>query len=284
MNNTVEKRKPYVSVCLLAMLFCLIFISAPVSAAAKKYDMQMCVGNTKILTIHTNKKVVWSSSRKDIADVRKNGKVTARKKGYVNIKAKSGNKTYVYKINVCGHSYKKATCQKAKVCKYCNRTTGKKLEHKWKTDSKAGKKICIRCRTTKAYSSKEQRPDTVSVYEKLKKLRKEYPEGKRWTDENHYKFKWDKMYCDYSGCAGFAEICSDYLFPGYKRKMHKNYNRIKEGDTVRLNGVHSVVVWKISGSRAILCEGNYGGKIHWGRTMRLSELRRRATYVITRVK
>ena len=48
----------------------------------------------------TSKKVTFSSSKKSVATVNKNGKVTAKKAGKANITAKVGNKKYVCKVTV----------------------------------------------------------------------------------------------------------------------------------------------------------------------------------------
>lgn len=76
-----------------------------VEAASKiqlnKTKKTLYVGDTyKLKITGTNKKVKWSTSDKSIATVNANGKIKAKKKGNVTIKAKVGGKTYKCKIKV----------------------------------------------------------------------------------------------------------------------------------------------------------------------------------------
>lgn len=68
-------------------------------------------------------------------------------------------------------------------------------------------------------------------------------------------------------------------------REHKDFKRLKEGDIVRINNdTHSVVIWKISGNKVTLCEGNYNSSIHWGRTMSKKQLESCMDYIMTRTK
>ena len=46
------------------------------------------------------------------------------------------------------HKYSKATCTKAKTCKYCGKTSGKKLGHKWSSATCTKAKTCRICNIT----------------------------------------------------------------------------------------------------------------------------------------
>lgn len=285
-------------ICILAML-CLL-TGASVSAQAASSSLQLCVGKTKVLTAYKGKKVKWYSSKKSIASVSSKGKVTAKKAGTAIIKAKYGKKTRTYRIKVRNHSYKNATCEKSKTCKYCKAIKGKPLGHKWTNTKKKNEMVCRNCKKIKKIASTNKKPvtptkkpsapttptkPTSEIYKKLENLKKKYPEGMPWGNDKGYQYQWDGTYCIDGGCAAFAAICSDYLFPGYKRVKHKDPTQIKEGDIVRINhDTHSVVVWGISGDTVTLCEGNYGGTVHWGRTMKMSVLKNLTNYVITRKK
>lgn len=72
---------------------------AAVKLSANK--ITLIKGQKKTLKVKgANKKAVWSSTRKKIASVGKNGKITAKKKGTATIKAKIGAKVYRCKVTV----------------------------------------------------------------------------------------------------------------------------------------------------------------------------------------
>lgn len=50
------------------------------------------------------------------------------------------------KVTTLAHKYSAATCTKAKVCKYCNKTSGDALGHKWSAATCAKAKTCVRCK------------------------------------------------------------------------------------------------------------------------------------------
>ena len=86
------------------------------------------------------------------------------------------------------------------------------------------------------------------------------------------------------GCAAFAGMLSDAAFGSLPAREYKSYNNIRVGDVLRVNyGHHSVIVLEAGTDQITVAEGNYGGKVHWGRTIKLSEIRNGSTtYGVTR--
>lgn len=139
---------------------------------------------------------------------------------------------------------------------------------------------------------------TQQLINKLKKLKKKYPDGRYW---NHVGYKVSagqstygyvtKYPCRHSGtangvastcnkysvmldgkliagyqCYGFANLIGDKLFGKSKIKTHKSYKKSKVGDHVRYGG-HSVVIIEKHSKYIKVAECNIGGTcmIKWGR-------------------
>ena len=106
-------------------------------------------------------------------------------------------------------------------------------------------------------------------------LQSKYPEGMSWTNSDTYKSKgvWyneEGVAVGYGGggCHGFALILSDAVYDDLPIVLHKDFNNIHPGDAIRLNNdTHTVMILKIEGDTITIAEGNFGGKIHWGRTI-----------------
>jgi len=76
---------------------------------------------------------------------------------------------------------------------------------------------------------------------------------------------------------------SDTVFGDKPAKLHTNYNNIRVGDIIRMNGnTHSVIVLKVVGDTFVVAEGNYNASIHWGRLIKRSEVKATGTYVMSR--
>lgn len=91
--------------CVLLMLTLVFGITVPCEAASKaklsKTSTTLCVGETLQLKLTGGSgKVTWSSNKKKVASVSKNGLVTAKKAGSCVITAKQGGKSYKCKITV----------------------------------------------------------------------------------------------------------------------------------------------------------------------------------------
>lgn len=98
----MRTRRKSMLMVLMLMLLCAAVMPASVSAAKlSKKSATMYTGKTLQLKISgTSKKATWKSSKKSVARVNKNGKVTAVKKGTAVIRAKVGKKTYQCKVTV----------------------------------------------------------------------------------------------------------------------------------------------------------------------------------------
>lgn len=132
------------------------------------------------------------------------------------------------------------------------------------------------------------------VYKRLKrqKTKRATREGRKWTDatrsyslgkRSYFVKSWGNIGGG-TGCHAFALKMSDIAF-GKKAhfKVHCRWSKIRVGDVVRYEGdTHSVVVLKVVGKKYVVAEGNYDGKVHWGRVITRSEFRRTGTYVLTR--
>lgn len=152
------------------------------------------------------------------------------------------------------------------------------------TAKKAGTAtIKVKAKNGKTYQCKVTcRPSQSQAYKKIIAKKKKYPEGMKWTNDNYYAWKGGVYSAGY-GCAAFAFLLSDAAFGTLPAKTHENYDDIRAGDILRLyNDSHSVIVLKVSGDTVTLAEGNFNGKVHWGRTMTLDEVKENCTYVMTR--
>lgn len=120
-----------------------------------------------------------------------------------------------------------------------------------------------------------------SVSDRLEELRNIYPHGMGCTNENFfYKDPKTGEVTGNSGCYAFAMTVYDFVF-GYgsferTRETALNeasFDQIKPGDHIRIHDLpHSVVVLEVSEEGITVFEGNYNGKVHWGRTYSKAEL------------
>lgn len=88
---------------LLTSVIPVFSISANAASSVKLSDtsITLIVGKSKTLKLqNTNKRVIWSSSKKSIATVNSKGKVIAKKPGKATITAKVSGKKYTCKVNV----------------------------------------------------------------------------------------------------------------------------------------------------------------------------------------
>lgn len=193
----------------------------------------------------------WKSSDKEVATVtgkgKRNGKVTANKAGTAIITCKAkGGKKYTCKITV-------------------------KESDKPSNDKPSNED-----------PSSEEPSNEDPIYAKMVALKKEYPEGMKWTNENYYAWKGGGYSGGY-GCAGFAFILSDAAFDNLPAREHTDFSKVRVGDILRLNDdTHSVIVLEVKKDSVIVAEGNYNSSIHWGREVSFSTIKKTGTYVLTR--
>ena len=113
-------------------------------------------------------------------------------------------------------------------------------------------------------------PSEQSVYAALMAMQSKYPEGKSFTNADSYRWEAGRMNC--KGCAAFAAILSDTAFGSLPVTQYRDSSRIRVGDVLRVNqNTHSVIVLETKSDSVIVAEGNYGGKVHWGRSIQRSQ-------------
>ena len=117
---------------------------------------------------------------------------------------------------------------------------------------------------------------------KLLSLKSKYPEGMSWTNENNYYY-WEAANLYGYGCVALVGELSDKVFGKYAPvKTHKNFDKIKVGDHVRIGNYHSVIVLKKSDNSVTVVEGNYNASVHWNRVITKRELKQSGFHVDTR--
>ena len=139
------------------------------------------------------------------------------------------------------------------------------------TGAKATLKCTVRVRLTQKQAQN-----------RLLALAEEYPEGMSWTNENH-SYYWEAINTYCYGCIAFAGEISDRVFgKNAKVTTHKNFDKIKVGDHIRIGDYHSVIVLAKGPDEILVAEGNYNSSVHWGREITKSELKSSGFYVQSR--
>ena len=128
----------------------------------------------------------------------------------------------------------------------------------------------------------EDDPEQGELYKKMIELKKQYPEGMSWTNENFYQWKGGVYTIGY-GCTGFTFILSDAAFGDLPARKHYDFNNLRIGDILRMNNdTHSVIIMKMTDTTITLAEGNYNSSIHWGRKLLIEDAKSQLDYIITR--
>ena len=131
-------------------------------------------------------------------------------------------------------------------------------------------------KTTRLTVVKKAGFSASKIYKKMMAQKKNYPEGKSWTNANSYLWKAIPHVNYYAyGCAAFASIVSDAAFGKYTVAKQINSpaaSRVRVGDILRVSGdTHSVIVLKVETDGFVIAEGNYNSSIHWGRKLSKKE-------------
>lgn len=143
-----------------------------------------------------------------------------------------------------------------------------------------------------ANSDKSVSTREIEMKEKLVELKKAYPDGLAWFNENR-RYEWNDTYEDVdcyvgTGCVAFAFEISDKLFERTEkaRRMEaSSVDQIRIGDIIRMNdNSHSAVVIDRDETGITLAEGNVNKAVMWGRKLTYEELREVTDYYITRYK
>lgn len=110
----------------------------------------------------------------------------------------------------------------------------------------------------------------TDVSSRILNLQSVFPEGTPWNNTNRvYSNPTWPFYG--RGCVAFAMTISDAVY-GTSATVTLYYNLtvndLQPGDIARtLSDTHSVVVISTTPTTVTICEGNYGGKVHWGRVI-----------------
>lgn len=145
--------------------------------------------------------------------------------------------------------------------------------------------------TKKTTTSTKIKLTENEVRNRILALKKKYPDGTSWTNENRtYNFKASNMtnYVGH-GCVAFAFMASDAAFGDLPVKKLTTFDVIRTGDIIRyLDDSHSVIVLDVKEDKVIVAEGNIrytedqDGVILWGRSIDISEIKESGTYIYTR--
>ncbi|MCF2660916.1 S-layer homology domain-containing protein [Pseudoflavonifractor phocaeensis] len=116
------------------------------------------------------------------------------------------------------------------------------------------------------------------IQEVMYSLKSKYPEGMLSGDDNYFYYD-EYGIAGASGCAAFGSYVVEDIF-GVDQSSRLSYHAystseedvknavfdwIRPGDYVRINESHSVVVLEKNENSIVVVEGNYRGKVHWGR-------------------
>ena len=244
------KKITFKSILVLTILMMLMVSPRAFAAGISKKSLTLSVGESTKLTVSGSKKVSWKSSKKSIAKVSKKGVVKAVKAGSCKITAKAGKKTFTCKVKVVKDQI---------------------------SGSSAKNTASVSPAQEPEMSAQEK-----AVYQKIIAKRSMFPEGRHWTNADHYIWNGGIFSGGY-GCAAFAFCLSDAAFGDAPARMHKDVNNIRVGDLLRTdNDTHMVIVLSVSSNGLVVAEGNYNCSIHWGRRMSSREVRQTVDYVLTR--
>ena len=263
-KRTNKIRKSF-TIVLITITMMLLMACTASAAKINRKSASMKKGQSLQLKVSgTKKKASWKSSKKSVATVSKKGVVKAVAPGKATITAKFGGKKYTCKITV--KTVTNNATQNGAVSSGSVAATAAPATSRLALDG-----------NTSGMSAQE-----AVVYKKMLSMKKAYPEGMKWNNDNFYE--WNAgFFCGGFGCSGFAFLLSDVAFGDTMASRHTNFGNIKVGDIIRYkNNKHSVVALKVTDTEVVVAEGNFNGSIHWGRVISMEEIRATGTYVMTR--
>lgn len=123
-----------------------------------------------------------------------------------------------------------------------------------------------------------------NVQELLYSLKSKYPEGMPSSEDDLYVQTGDSSWA--LACAAFGYLVTTDLFGdgggyscygydsevGTRAECEYAFSQMRPGDSLRLNGVHTVIVLEKNANSIKVVEGNYDGIVHWGREISLNSL------------
>lgn len=121
------------------------------------------------------------------------------------------------------------------------------------------------------------KPSEKRAYNALMRMKKQYPTGMRWNDDDWYELRWPEQYppegyVAFGACKGFAHMMGEAAFGNRPvRFEYKRTSKLLTGDIVELWS-HTFIVLGRTGNAITIAEGNYDGKVNWGRVIPLDIL------------
>ena len=125
--------------------------------------------------------------------------------------------------------------------------------------------------------------DAATVSGRMLALKKDYPEGMTWTNDNYYEWN-GGVYSGGYGCHGFALMLSDAAFGSRAARKITDikWENVRVGDVLRLAGdSHTVIITGKENDYVVIAEGNYNDSVHWGRTLTRDDVES-CVYYLTR--
>ena len=261
----------------LVFVFSLSFMAFAAKAKVEKKSLSMDQGVS--MTVSAGKKASWKSGNKSIVTLkvssnRKKAVLKAVGKGKTTVTAAIGKKKkIVWNVTVEAAASGSAPSASA---------------------SAAGNRAALRPTDTSGMTAYE-----AAAYQTMVSMAGSYPEGMSWPNTASTYYAWSGgIWRGGYGCASFTFRLSDAAFGSARARRimvepdRSNVNEVIHswlhvGDIIRtdsdgMKDAHSVIVMKKTASGIVVAEGNYGGKVHWGRTISYKELSSILCYVVTR--
>ena len=135
-----------------------------------------------------------------------------------------------------------------------------------------------------SYWTSDPTPD--QVYKAIVAMKKQYPDGKHWTNSDFYE--WYPSYQGYGGgfgCSAFSCLLSDAAFGHLPYRTFHDVDAIRVGDVLRVaepKYEHQMIVLKVTSNKVTIAEGNWQDKVKWGRTITKAHLKKVMIYAFTR--